>query len=41
MNKDRGMKKWHVFFIPENIKMLKDLWHEDHKTPRPHPDERK
>ena len=41
MNKDRVMKKWHGFFMPENIKMLKDLWQDDHKTPRTHLDETK
>ena len=39
--KDRGMKKWNGFFIPETIKMLKDFWQDDHKTPRPHLDETK
>jgi YolD-like protein len=40
MNKnDRGLKKWHGFFMPESIKMLKDLWQDDHKTPRPQLDE--
>lgn len=41
MNKDRGMKKWQGFFIPETIKMVKDLWEDDHKSPRPHLDESK
>jgi len=41
MNKDREMKKCHGFFMPENIKMLKGLWQDDHKTPRPHLDETK
>jgi hypothetical protein len=41
MNKDRGMKKWNGFFMPETIKMLKDLWQDDNKTPRPHLDETK
>jgi hypothetical protein len=44
MNKDhidRGMKKWNGFFMPETIKMLKDLWEDDHKRPRPHLDETK
>jgi YolD-like protein len=27
--------------MTETIKMLKDLWQEDHKTPRPHLDETK
>ncbi|MBT2730536.1 YolD-like family protein [Bacillus sp. ISL-75] len=40
-HKDRGMKKWNGFFVPETIKMLKDLWEDDHKTPRPHLDETK
>ncbi|MBT2724775.1 YolD-like family protein [Bacillus sp. ISL-46] len=40
-HKDRGMKKWHGFFMPETIKMLKDLREDDHKTPRPHLDETK
>ncbi|MCM2534842.1 YolD-like family protein [Neobacillus pocheonensis] len=34
--KDRGMKKWNGFFMPETIKMLKDFWQDDIKTPRPH-----
>ena len=38
-HKDRGMKKWNGFFMPESIKMLKNLWEDDHKTPRPHLDE--
>lgn len=29
----------HGFFTPENIKMLKDLWKDDQKTPRPLLDE--
>lgn len=41
MNKDRGMKKWKGFFMPENIKMLKDLWLDDQRTSRPHLDENK
>jgi hypothetical protein len=40
-HKDRGMKKWNGFFMPETIKMLKDLWEDDHKTPRPHLNETK
>ncbi|MGF6947525.1 REP element-mobilizing transposase RayT [Neobacillus sp. B4I6] len=40
-HKDRGMKKWNGFFMPETIKMLKDLWEDDQKTPRPHLDETK
>lgn len=39
--KDRGMKKWQGFFMPETIKMLKNLWEDDHKSPRPHLDETK
>lgn len=39
MIRDRGKKKWHGFFMPENIKMMKDLWYDDTKTPRPHLDE--
>jgi hypothetical protein len=35
------MKEWNGFFKPETIKMLKDLWEDDHKTPRPHLDETK
>jgi hypothetical protein len=35
------MKKWNGFFMPETIKMLKDVWQYDHKTPRPHLDETK
>lgn len=40
-HKDRGMKKWHGFFMPESTKMLKALWEDDHKTSRPHLDETK
>ncbi|PGY07308.1 YolD-like family protein [Bacillus sp. AFS031507] len=40
-HKDRGMKKWHGFFMPESIKLLKDLWKDDQKTPRPLLDEMK
>jgi hypothetical protein len=40
-HKDRGMKKWNGFFMPETIKMLKDLWEDDHKTSRPHLNETK
>jgi hypothetical protein len=29
------------FFMPENIKMLKNLWYDNTKTPRPHLDESK
>jgi REP element-mobilizing transposase RayT len=39
--KDRGMKKWNGFLMPESIKMLKDLWEDAHKTPRPNLDETK
>lgn len=38
-HKDRGMKKWHGFFMPESVKMLKDLWQNDQKTSRPILDE--
>jgi hypothetical protein len=41
VHRDRGMKKWNGFFMPESIKMLKDLWQDDHKTLRPHLDETK
>ena len=41
MIRDRGKKKWHGFFMPENIKMVKDLWLDDMKTPRPLLDESK
>jgi hypothetical protein len=27
--------------MPETIKMFKDFWQDDHKTPRPHLDETK
>ena len=32
---DRGIKKWQGFFMPENIKLLKDVRHDYYKTPRP------
>ena len=32
---------WQGLFMPENIKMLKELWLEDLKTPRPLLDETK
>ncbi|MCM2534222.1 YolD-like family protein [Neobacillus pocheonensis] len=38
-HKDRGMRNWNGFFMPESIKLLKDLWQDDNKTPRPHLDE--
>jgi hypothetical protein len=41
MFRDRGKKKWQSFFMPEKIKMLKELWMDDRKTPRPHLDETK
>jgi hypothetical protein len=41
MIRDRGKKKWQGFFMPENIKMLKNLWLDDNKTPRPQLDEMK
>lgn len=41
MIRDRGKKKWQGFFMPENIKMLKDLWLDDKKTPKPHLDDTK
>ncbi|MCQ6281718.1 YolD-like family protein [Bacillus sp. EB600] len=41
MLRDRGNKKWRVFLMPENIKMLKELRLDDLKTPRPLLDETK
>jgi hypothetical protein len=41
MIRDHEKKKWQGFFMPENIKILKDLWLDDKKTPKPHLDETK
>jgi REP element-mobilizing transposase RayT len=41
MIRDRRKKKGQGFFMPENIKMLKELWLDDLKTSRPHLDETK
>lgn len=39
-HKDRGLKKWYgAFFMPEHVKMLKDLQTDYYKTPRPILDE--
>jgi hypothetical protein len=35
------MKKWQGFFMPETIKMLKDLGEDDIKSPKPYLDETK
>jgi hypothetical protein len=35
------MKKWQGFFMPETIKMVKDLGEDDNKSPKPHLDETK
>ena len=39
LEKDRGMKKWYGFSIPEHTKMLKTARHDYYKTPRPQLDE--
>ena len=39
LEKDRGMKKWYGFSIPEHGKMLKDMRLDYYKTPRPILDE--
>lgn len=39
LEKDRGMKKWYGFSIPEHGKMLKDMRLDYYKTPRPQLDE--
>lgn len=31
-NRDRGLKKWHGFFMPEHSGELKNIWHEDKKN---------
>jgi YolD-like protein len=34
--RDRGSKKWQsAFFLPEHVKMLKDLRNDYYKSPRP------
>ncbi|MGP9042081.1 YolD-like family protein [Cytobacillus kochii] len=35
MDKDRGMKKWQGFFMPEHVQALNSLQREDSKIPRP------
>jgi hypothetical protein len=38
--RDRGSKKWQsAFFLPEHVKMLKDLRNNYYKAPRPELDE--
>lgn len=37
--KDRGLKKWHGFFMPEHTREIKTIWHEDKKTKMPVLDE--
>ncbi|MBS4195784.1 YolD-like family protein [Lederbergia citri] len=37
--KDRGMKKWHGFMMPEHIGSLGDMWHDDEKEKKPILDE--
>lgn len=37
--RDRGMKKWHGFFMPEHTGELKNIWHEDKKIKMPILDE--
>lgn len=39
MIKDRGIKKYHGFFMPEQIKMLRELGNDYQKLPRPQLDE--
>lgn len=36
---DRGIKKWAVFFMPEQTKTLKTIWQEDKKIQMPILDE--
>ncbi|MBS4220086.1 YolD-like family protein [Bacillus sp. FJAT-49711] len=37
--KDRGMKKWHGFFMPEHVSSLKEMRHNDEKVKKPVLDE--
>lgn len=37
--KDRGIKKWQGFFMPEHIKDLNVMWQDDHKIKMPILDE--
>jgi len=37
--RDRGLKKWHGFFMPEQVGMLKELNVEDKKQIKPQLDE--
>ena len=39
MIRDRGLKKWHGFFMPEQVGMLKELNVEDKKQIKPQLDE--
>ncbi|KRG13932.1 hypothetical protein ACA30_13475 [Virgibacillus soli] len=39
MMKDRGMKKWHGFMMPEHIGSLGGMWHEGEKEKKPILDE--
>lgn len=39
MIKDRGIKKYQGFFMPEHIKMLRELGNDYQKVPRPQLDE--
>ncbi|WP_164668813.1 YolD-like family protein [Virgibacillus doumboii] len=35
MSNDRGTIKWISLMLPEHVKLLKEMWQEDHKTARP------
>lgn len=39
MIKDRGNIKWTSLMLPEHVKLLKELWEEEDKVPRPIIDE--
>jgi predicted AlkP superfamily pyrophosphatase or phosphodiesterase len=36
---DRGIKKWHGFFMPDHTKTLRTIWQEDQKIKMPILDE--
>ncbi|MGE6260331.1 YolD-like family protein [Heyndrickxia sporothermodurans] len=38
--KDRGMKKWHGFMMPEHVEVLNEMWIENQKIKMPVWDEK-
>ncbi|WLR52001.1 YolD-like family protein [Bacillus tianshenii] len=39
MIKDRGTIKWTAMMLPEHVEMIKEIWREDEKKPKPILDE--